>query len=119
MTVIGVDDTRYGNDATYGNNGGRVNATAMGMAPQCWALPGPTRPSEVVRPLAYLRRPTHMTTTTTRVTARTTPGTAMNDIDHKDDTTYDNVLRVALQLADDAGATRMPTQAQQRQWPIK
>ncbi len=26
----GVDDTRYGKDATYGNGGGRVNATTRG-----------------------------------------------------------------------------------------
>ncbi len=26
----GIDDTRYGEDATYGNDGGRVNATTKG-----------------------------------------------------------------------------------------
>jgi hypothetical protein len=27
---MGIDDTKYGKDATYGNDGGRVNATTRG-----------------------------------------------------------------------------------------
>ena len=31
--TMGVNDTGYSDNATYGNNSGRANATTMGVAP--------------------------------------------------------------------------------------
>jgi hypothetical protein len=52
---MGVNDTGYGKNATYKNEGGRTNVTAIGLM---LAGPGLTRPSKAARQLAFLHRPT-------------------------------------------------------------
>ena len=101
--AMGVNDTGNGNNTTYGDDGGRANATGMCVAPQRWAWANKAVRSGKL--LAYVHRPMHKTTTmtTTLGTARMMPGTATNDNNHNDDARYSNVLRAASRLGRQRG----------------